>query len=54
MTDNKLTPEAECPVCHEDRDPTEIVDHAILGPCCYWCACHHDFPADFPFEHGDD
>lgn len=46
MTDNQYHPESECPRCGRDTDPEDIIDHMDLGPCCYRCACEHDFPPD--------
>ncbi len=40
------TPQPVCPVCHDDCDPEDLVDHWTLGPCCYGCACRADFPSE--------
>ena len=47
-------PTTECPVCREDRDPEDLMDHVELGLCCHWCACHHDFPPDLDLDLSED
>ncbi len=45
-----VDPEGRCLVCGDETDRDDIVEHHMLGPCCYRCACAEDFPPDVDLD----